>query len=134
MAAFVDLTGQRFGRLTVIERGPNQGSYRRSDRTSMASGTAYWCLCDCGKRKLVRSRLLRAGNTKSCGCLGGKTPGVKDNPIEELVSEIEFLGWDHSTSQIDNIRQLAPRLNMKVPSLERAVLRAKKSGAWPFAA
>lgn len=58
MGKLVDLTGQRFGRLVVIERA---GS---SDR-----GHAQWvCLCDCGKTKIVLSSNLRTGKQISCGC------------------------------------------------------------------
>jgi len=59
MARLIDLTGQRFGRLAVTRRGPN------TDR-----GEAQWhCLCDCGAEALVMSQSLRAGDTRSCGCL-----------------------------------------------------------------
>lgn len=57
----IDLTGQRFGRLTVIKRAENK------------SGDTRWeCLCDCGKTTVVRSQYLRGGNTKSCGCLANE--------------------------------------------------------------
>lgn len=58
---FVDLTGQRFGRLVVIERLPNN-----------KHGGAMWlCECDCGSGKPVAtsSNHLRMGDCKSCGCL-----------------------------------------------------------------
>lgn len=55
---FIDLTGQKFGRLSVIDRAPNHG--RR---------TMWNCVCDCGNRIVVRSENLRSGNSKSCGCL-----------------------------------------------------------------
>lgn len=56
---FYDLTGQRFGRLTVIER---HGSDRH--------GLATWrCLCDCGNEHICRGRVLRLGKTISCGCV-----------------------------------------------------------------
>lgn len=60
MAKLMDLTGQTFGRLTVISRGPNK-------RTS----AAWWCQCNCGNPELilVLGTYLRNGNTKSCGCL-----------------------------------------------------------------
>lgn len=54
-----DLTGQRFGKLVVIERA---GSNSR--------GRALWrCQCDCGKTTVTSGTLLRGGNTQSCGCL-----------------------------------------------------------------
>lgn len=58
MRKVIDLTGQRFGRLTVIERAG-------SDK----SGTPIWlCRCDCGAETKVRSNSLRSGSSRSCGC------------------------------------------------------------------
>lgn len=59
-----DLTGQRFGRLTVIKR---YGTYHPPRG---GSAPQIWlCLCDCGTEVAVRADALRNGNTKSCGCL-----------------------------------------------------------------
>ena len=53
-----DLTGKRFGKLTVIRR---EGTNKR--------GLATWlCQCDCGNTKTVCGRELVVGDTKSCGC------------------------------------------------------------------
>ena len=59
MGAFIDLTGQRFGRLTVIAK----------DETRVSKQTYWLCQCDCGEKKSVNSVYLRDGETKSCGCL-----------------------------------------------------------------
>lgn len=58
-----DLTGKKFGRLTVIQ---NAGYYvgKTGHRRSQ-----YLCRCDCGKEITVRSDSLTTGNTRSCGCL-----------------------------------------------------------------
>ena len=59
MSAVKDLTGQRFGRLTVLERA-----------ASTPTGQATWyCRCDCGKVCVIEGANMRKGNTKSCGCL-----------------------------------------------------------------
>lgn len=53
-----DLTGQRFGRLTVLEFVPN-------DKRG-----SYWkCKCDCGKTGIYQGSSLLSKNTQSCGCL-----------------------------------------------------------------
>jgi hypothetical protein len=53
-----NITGQRFGKLTVLVR----------DGT--AHGAASWhCRCDCGREVTVMGTSLRTGNTRSCGCL-----------------------------------------------------------------
>lgn len=58
MALLIDLTGQRFGRLTVIEKNGHLG------------GELAWeCVCDCGNHTTVRGSDIRTGNTRSCGCL-----------------------------------------------------------------
>lgn len=55
----IDMTGQKFGRLTVISRAENT-----------SEGRAQWlCKCDCGNTKIVLGKRLRNGGTKSCGCL-----------------------------------------------------------------
>lgn len=58
-----DLTGQRFGRLVVLEAAPTIAISNNKNKY-------YWkCLCDCGNTKVVCSKGLLGGNTKSCGCL-----------------------------------------------------------------
>ena len=64
MAAKIDLTGKKFGRLTVIsfKRRKKLKGFNRSAR--------LWnCLCDCGNEVIVEGTALRSGHTKSCGCL-----------------------------------------------------------------
>ena len=58
MSKLIDLTGNRYNRLVVIEK----------DRTE--KGVVIWkCLCDCGKITYVRGQNLKSGAVKSCGCL-----------------------------------------------------------------
>lgn len=61
----IDLTGQRFGRLVLLERVPTP-EYIKGKRP-------YWkCQCDCGNIHLAESTNLRKGNVCSCGCLKSK--------------------------------------------------------------
>lgn len=67
----LDLTGQRYGKLTVLGPAENIGTR-----------TAWRCQCDCGKEAIVPTHRLRCGHTKSCGCLvagrrlGADMPGL----------------------------------------------------------
>ena len=59
----INLTGKKFGELTVIRRNYPNGK----------RGEPYWlCKCDCGKNTIIRGISLRSGKTKSCGCSKGK--------------------------------------------------------------
>lgn len=52
-----DLTGQKFGRLTVIREIETNNGHRK-----------FLCKCECGNEKVVQMNHLKSGNTKSCGC------------------------------------------------------------------
>lgn len=54
----IDISGKRYGSLTVVERINNDGS----------GGSKWVCRCDCGAEVVVYGANLRAGRTKSCGC------------------------------------------------------------------
>lgn len=59
MGKFIDITGQKFGRLTALK--PSQ----KRD----ATGGVFWhCVCDCGQFCEVNGASLRNGHTRSCGC------------------------------------------------------------------
>lgn len=58
MGKFIDLTGQRFGRLEVIAQADN----------NEAGLTCWVCKCDCGNTKIICGKSLRKGHSKSCGC------------------------------------------------------------------
>ena len=59
MSKLIDLTGQRFGRLTVISR----------DCEIIKQGTYWICQCECGQKKSVKGSHLKSGSIASCGCL-----------------------------------------------------------------
>ena len=67
MGKFIDLTGQKFGKLTAI-------SYDQDKKK-------WLCKCDCGNDKYASCGHLRSGQTKSCGCLLGKNNGNFQNII-----------------------------------------------------
>ena len=57
MPKALNLTGQKFGLLTAIEKAPSHG------------GHTYWlCQCECGNQKEIQTTHLTCGLIKSCGC------------------------------------------------------------------
>ena len=60
MGEKLNLTGWRFGKITVLRPAENIGGR-----------TAWVCRCDCGQETVIRTNNLRRGRTKSCGCAGG---------------------------------------------------------------
>ena len=73
MGKRIDLTGQKFGRLTVLDF---YGSDKRRE-------SIWRCRCECGNITNVLSSNLRKGYTKSCGCLQKEKAG-KNTPIKDL--------------------------------------------------
>jgi hypothetical protein len=67
MPKYVDITGQRFGRLLVLQ-----------DIGRTSRGQVKWlCRCDCGTETATISYKLRTGHTRSCGCLQRDCAGFK---------------------------------------------------------
>ena len=79
MGRIIDLTGQRFNKLTVIEK-----TDERKNRQ-----VVWKCKCDCGNITYVVGQALRTGPTKSCGCLNYE----KDNSslINQKFGKIKVL-------------------------------------------
>ncbi len=74
---FKDLSGQIFGKLTVLGRAPVSG--RRA---------SWECQCQCGSVKVIAGYSLRGGLTKSCGCLRHESPGRPGCPVRrEYLAE-----------------------------------------------
>ncbi len=56
--AIEDLSGRRFGKLTVLEQTDRRSGY----------SVVWKCKCDCGNTTFVSARNLKSGGTVSCGC------------------------------------------------------------------
>lgn len=54
----IDLTGRRFGKLTVLAEHPE-----RNGKEIM-----WVCKCDCGNTKIIAGHNLRSGGSTTCGC------------------------------------------------------------------
>lgn len=81
MGAFIDLTGKKFNRLTVLEKLNKRGN------------EWYWkCKCDCGNICEVAGVSLRSNRTKSCGCLKKESDRKpKGNVKDEIGNKYSHL-------------------------------------------
>lgn len=73
-----DLTGLRFGKLTVISMSGKIGKK-----------VAWKCKCDCGKETIATGTHLKTGHTRSCGCIAKET---YDEKIRDLTGQ-KFGRW-----------------------------------------
>lgn len=73
-----DLSGKKYGRLSVIGTAPKQGRH-----------IMWMCLCDCGNVVKVRNDHLLKGETKSCGCwIAERTAQRNRENAKKIVYEI----------------------------------------------
>ena len=79
MAKLIDLTGQKFDKLTVIEKAPSKARH------------VYWrCVCDCGRECEISGESLRKNQPHNCGiCELKKTKReiVRQNKKNYLVGQ-----------------------------------------------
>lgn len=76
---FTDLTGNKYGRLTVVSR---QGTNSRRN-------ILWLCQCDCGNQTAKPAGSLKIGDTKSCGCLArenSRALAILANQAAQIVS------------------------------------------------
>lgn len=89
------LIGETFGRLTVVEQLPTK------------DGRAMWhCVCECGGTNDVASCTLKAGLTRSCGCLrremtgdAHRTHGLSKSPEHDTWCHIKGRCYNPKTKQ-----------------------------------
>lgn len=77
----LDLTGQKFGRWTVIDRGLNKDNR-----------VAWNCICECGNTNIIITRSLVKGLSKSCGCLV-RDKGYKHGHNKTTGTSTEYNSW-----------------------------------------
>lgn len=87
MSRFIDLTGQVFGRLTVLRQALKE----------KGKHTKWVCQCSCekGTIKIVDGSALRSGHTQSCGCLAVEN-GIKKQ-LEEQKAKLIGKKFGHLT-------------------------------------
>ena len=90
-----DLTGQKFGRLTVRGRAPNRDKRVR-----------WICVCDCGKVRTVLAWHLTQGDTQSCGCLRDEIVS-KCNRTHGATQTVEYQAWNKLRRRCTNPNDIA---------------------------
>ena len=87
--AILDITGQRFGKLLVLEKDSSDYDRKR--------GIRWICRCDCGKKVSVLSGRLVSGQTRSCGCLSKESKSrIKRNLTGQQFGNWTVLERDYS--------------------------------------
>lgn len=102
IATFVDITNQKFGKLTA-------------ETYCTENGKTYWkCKCDCGNYTIVAANNLKNGHTQSCGCISGS---IGEENIAKLLRDnnIEF--------EREKVFKDLPqrRFDFYIPSLNRII-------------
>lgn len=82
----IDITGQKYGRLTAMYKNGKKGSM-----------TVWHCKCDCGNECDVLLGDLRAGVTQSCGCLLSINNGMLKDLVGQKFGMLTVLNRNGST-------------------------------------
>lgn len=89
MGKVKDITGERFGRLTVKGVGVRvRGIF------------AWFCVCDCGASLSVETGALKSGNTTSCGCFH-KEQRVKAQTTHGMHRHPAYRSWTAMKKRCD---------------------------------
>lgn len=92
----VNLIGQKFGRLTILEEANKRNEF----------GNVMWvCLCECGNTKTISSNSLRSNLTTSCGCYSRETVikfHTKHGQCPRKGKSLTYLSWDGMIQRCTN--------------------------------
>ena len=94
MPKFIDITGNRYGKLTVLER------YGYADNKKIT----WLCKCDCGKTSIVIGSNLTSGRTRSCGCMSGRkfdSSGIKRYMVNTYDLQSKEYGIGKTSSDVE---------------------------------
>ena len=72
---FKDITGKKFGKLTVLNK---------TDKRALNREIIQHCKCECGNECDVVGTSLRNGHTTSCGCINYS---IGERNIEQILQE-----------------------------------------------
>lgn len=96
---FIDLTGNRYNRLLVLHRDPDNDSKK----------IKWVCQCDCGNIKSITGNDLKSGDTQSCGCLSAEkhkllftTHNLSQSPEYGVYSAMLARCYNQNVSNFQN--------------------------------
>jgi len=92
----INLTGCRFGRLTVISEAERNKKNKKM----------WTCKCDCGNEKIILQQSLSSGLTKSCGCLKKELLKNRMSQGFETIFTKKFLEEEHIKNE-KSLRKIA---------------------------
>lgn len=93
MPNLIDLTGQRFGRYTVISRAPDKIGPKGY------AETMWNCVCECGNIRQCEGRNLRRGTSTSCGC--SRTDRTRADLLGKRFGHLVVIAFDHCDKEKD---------------------------------
>lgn len=136
MNKFKDMTGEKFGRLTVIERVPNLPNSRV---------TRWKCLCECGNIIYTNRNNLIHNKVKSCGCLAKELAKERFKKYNKYIKKDNYyVGYTSNTHKkfyidfddYDNIKEhcwyemntgyCATKINGKIITLHKYLMNKGK--------
>ncbi len=92
-----DLTGQTYGRLTVVNQRVGRSRTRK----------VFWnCVCVCGRTKAIESLKLRTGETSSCGCLQRERASAANSRHRRSASD-EYRIWANMMQRCYNPKTIS---------------------------
>lgn len=86
----IDIAGQKFGRLLALYQ----------EGVSKDRQIVWNCLCDCGTVTITKSRNLREGRTKSCGCLNKELSSQRLKKVKPQSPKLKCKRG-HDTSKLE---------------------------------
>jgi hypothetical protein len=102
-ASALDLIGERFGRLVIVEEiEPRFRSYKKNPNHKTRT---FKCMCDCGNMSVAAINNLRSGHTGSCGCLqreAGQRNGEISHPKHGMCGAAEYRAWCNMIQRCSN--------------------------------
>lgn len=105
------MIGQRFGRLIVLYE----------DASEFDGNPRHWCRCDCGELANIITSNLKAGRTRSCGCLRSEVSASKKGGATTARA------WERRYQRIEVANHV-----QRGPEIERVLRLLVRDALTPF--